>query len=305
MQNKKPPHCIIGGAPKCGTTSLAATLAKHPEIYVVPDEPHFFGSDVTYHEKNISERDYLELFKQAPTGNLCIEKSTWYLFSENAASEIYRWNPETKIIFILREPLSMLRSLHWHLFTRFAREPEKEFEVAYRLQNERAKGRQVPRNLRFQEQVQYYSVGCYATQILRFLEFFQPEQVKIFLFEDLIYDWPRVWRECIEFLQVTDVEGVVFEHQNEAYPGLRFPGFERFGAGDAARNVGQVLKSLRLRTPAIFLFHQLKKLNRTNPNKPHVGEAFAAEVRDDFKDEVLRLEEILGRNLAHWRQGPS
>ena len=43
------PNFFIIGAPKCGTTSLAAWLAEHPAIYMSQiKEPHYFSSDLNH-----------------------------------------------------------------------------------------------------------------------------------------------------------------------------------------------------------------------------------------------------------------
>ncbi len=39
------PDFIIGGAPKCGTTSLHFILDQHPRIGLPDDEIHYFDAD--------------------------------------------------------------------------------------------------------------------------------------------------------------------------------------------------------------------------------------------------------------------
>lgn len=40
------PNFLIIGPPKCGTTALYATLARHPQVFMSPvKEPYFFAFD--------------------------------------------------------------------------------------------------------------------------------------------------------------------------------------------------------------------------------------------------------------------
>ena len=59
--------------------------------------------------------DYLSLFAAAEPGQRVGEASSSYLWSHEAAGHIARMRPDAKIIAILREPASFLRSLHLQL----------------------------------------------------------------------------------------------------------------------------------------------------------------------------------------------
>ena len=110
------PNLFIVGAPKCGTTFLYHYLKQHPEIYF-PDfkEPHFFGSDLI--RKNgaydLSLNNYKSLFNSDK--KIIGEASTFYIFSKNAAKEIYDFNPDAKIIIMLRNLVDLAYSLHSQL----------------------------------------------------------------------------------------------------------------------------------------------------------------------------------------------
>lgn len=106
------PDFFIAGAPKCGTIAMCAYLAQNPNIFIPRNtEPNFFASDLTGKRTIRTEAEYLNLFRDGG-GKLCGEGSTWYLFSKRAAKEIYDFNPDAKIIIMLREPVEFLRSLH-------------------------------------------------------------------------------------------------------------------------------------------------------------------------------------------------
>ncbi len=112
----KKPDFFIVGAPKCGTTSLYHYLAQHPDIFTPTiKESYYFCPDITakIHNKPKvnSLEEYLSLFEDSH-GKICGEASVLYLVSEVAAQKIKDFNPNAKIIIMLREPVSLMYSLH-------------------------------------------------------------------------------------------------------------------------------------------------------------------------------------------------
>ena len=126
------PDFIIGGAPKCGTTSLHQMLDQHPDIWVARNELYFFDMDdpiahgdfLEVHGNDLSWRDpedptfqdwYRSRFAEAPNGSLIGEDTTTYLMSDVAAHRIKAADQNVKIIFMLRDPVKRAFSQYWHL----------------------------------------------------------------------------------------------------------------------------------------------------------------------------------------------
>ena len=118
------PNLFIVGQPKSGTTALHQFLGQHPEIFMSSiKEPHFFCSDFhlesdrAYGKQRFfdfrNESAYLQIFAKAEGAEIAGESSTNYLYSQVAAEKIYNFNPDAKIIIILREPAKFLYSLHF------------------------------------------------------------------------------------------------------------------------------------------------------------------------------------------------
>src|SRR5208283_2428313 len=93
------PDFAIIGAPKCGTSSLHATVEQHPDIcmsYV--KEPHFFAFDLPGC-RDVADADaYRRLFRLRRPGQLRGETSVFYLYSSHAVPAMLRQNPKIKII---------------------------------------------------------------------------------------------------------------------------------------------------------------------------------------------------------------
>src|SRR5579864_3973839 len=83
------PDFFIVGAPKAGTSAMAAQLGQHPEIFMCPvKEPQFFGRDQRHiggPRRSLSE--YLSLFDAAGQSARVGEASTNYLYSATAPEE--------------------------------------------------------------------------------------------------------------------------------------------------------------------------------------------------------------------------
>jgi len=111
------PNLFIVGSMKCGTTALYDFLTKHPRISgSKPKELHYF---TTY--KNKGEAWYLSHFKKDPEAQYYLEASPTYFdkaWNEEIPRSIKCFNPEAKIIIMIRDPLMRAISHYYHLRTR-------------------------------------------------------------------------------------------------------------------------------------------------------------------------------------------
>lgn len=205
--------CIVG-MPKAGTTSLHQYLAQHPEIFMSSDkEPHFFSTDLLQEGAELhgypkytrypSLEKYHQLFSERGDAKIVGESSVFYLFSQNAAEEIHRYNPDAKIIIMLREPVAFLYSLHSQgLFS--GNETEANFERALEMQGVRKNGEELPPTVHFPSRLYYDEHIEISSQILRYIELFPREQIKIILFDDFKEGTEEVYKDVLEFLDVFD-----------------------------------------------------------------------------------------------------
>src|SRR5215475_12959925 len=107
--SKKPDFFIVG-APRSATTAMAQFLGIHPEIFMARKEMHVFGADLRFGQR-FYRRDletYAMAFEARNGHRLAGEASVWYLFSTRAAAEIKKFNPEARIIIMLREPVETI-----------------------------------------------------------------------------------------------------------------------------------------------------------------------------------------------------
>lgn len=97
------PTFLCIGVQKAGTTSLINYLSQHPDIYIHPNEIHFFDDT-----SNIDIEKYENNFNTDKP--IVGEKTPAYCYLQYSIDRIYEYNPNMKLILILREPISRLIS---------------------------------------------------------------------------------------------------------------------------------------------------------------------------------------------------
>jgi hypothetical protein len=300
---KKIPNLFLVGAPKCGTTALATYLGDHPAIFMsTPKEPHYFATDFPKHRLITDEASYLSLFRNVSnTQNIVGEASVHYLYSREAIRNIHTFNPDAKLIAMLRNPIEMVYSLHSQALHN-TDEDEPDFFRAWSLQGDRKAGRNLPRNCRTPEVLMYGEIGRYGEQVERMLSIFPKEQVKLILFDEFKNDARAIYEETLDFLGVMSDGRQQFEVVNankmrHSYGLAKWasnpPRFVRntwaclkrwFGLSD---NTGQ----------AIGDWIERVNVKVTPRPMPH-GVRLMLELA--YKDDISKLEALLNRDLSHW-----
>lgn len=211
----KKPNFFIVGKPKSGTTALYYFLRQHPQIFMPEQkEPWFFATDIIkdsdkfYDYKKYydnpwqrEEGEYIKLFKEAEKEKAVGEATTVYLYSTEAAKNIYEFNTDARIIGLLREPVDFLYSFYYY-WIREGRENAKTFEQALELEDRRKKGEDIPPNIRFPSELYYSERIKYAEQVKRYLDLFGKKQTKIIIYEDYRANNEKVYKEILDFLSV-------------------------------------------------------------------------------------------------------
>ncbi len=199
------PNFFIVGAAKSGTSSLFYYLELHPDVYMSPiKEPHYFAHEYFPHkftgpgDEGFSDNrirnldDYLKLFSSGKNAWVRGEGSVYYLYFPGIAERLYEFNPDSKVIIILRNPVDRAFSAYMHT-VRDGRET-LTFEQALEQEEQR-------RQQGYQPLWWYRELGLYSSQVKRYVDVFPQSQLKIFLFEDL-RNTQQVVHETLEFLNL-------------------------------------------------------------------------------------------------------
>jgi hypothetical protein len=306
------PNFFILGGPKCGTTALYEYLVTHPRIFMSSQkEIHYFSDDVLVIPGHLSENRYLELFQEATPEHLAVgEASVFYLYSPRAVTRILEFNPEARMIAMVRNPIDMAYSFHQQLLWSTVEEVE-DFAEAWHLQAERRAHRRLPARYRRDDPrvdyLQYADICRLGTQIGRLLDLAPHGQVKIVVFDDFVRDTQRVYEEVLAFLSVPSDAKTSFPRINENKV------FKNTWARTLKsrivnlpppirRTVDFVKRTTGIRDFGIYR-RSVRLLNRQfeATKRPDLDSAFREELREHFRPEIAKLEEALDRDFSHWQ----
>src|SRR5437870_9808889 len=100
--DQKLPNFLIGGPPKCASTSLNFYLKQHPEIFMSPVKQTRFFS--VYYDKGFDY--YISTYFSGITNEKVAGEATpTYFLLPFVPERIKTFNPAMKIIFCLRNPV--------------------------------------------------------------------------------------------------------------------------------------------------------------------------------------------------------
>ncbi len=302
----KKPNFFIVGAPKAGTTAFYEYLRQHPDIFMsqYKKEPHYFAKDLHRFKRIVRNlhwiteiNDYLELFESAESESRIGEASVFYLYSETAAREIYRFNPQARIIIMLRKPAELMYSMHSTFLLLHERHRPQEFRKALEMEKRGEIESGVPDHERSHIS-QTYAIASFLNQVKRFIDIFPREQIHFILYDDIKNDTSSVYRDTLRFLQVDDT----FQ-----------PRLNIINKNKTVRShfIHQIVvtrpllisKILRLFTTRkmrqqISLF--INELNYKEFERSPMDPILEDEISEYFKKDIIELSGIIERDLSNW-----
>lgn len=296
------PNFFIVGAPKCGTTALSEYLKEHPQVcFSYPKEPHFFATDLPSYRVVTRESDYLErCFGHChPRCSAVGEGSVYYLFSKDAIPNLLEFNPHSRVVVMIRNPVDLVYSLHSQFLFNFFEE-EEDFERAWALQEPRREGRCIPRGCHEPRLLQYREVAALGTQLRALMQVVRRDRLRVILFDDFVDDTRRVYERVLRFLDLTPDDRSSFSPAN---PSSRHVSR---ALGHALQNpprwlmrlAGRVKRRLGIRSFGIG--ERLQELNTRPRPRPPLPRPLRTRIVKEFEDEIALLERLCGRDLSHW-----
>jgi hypothetical protein len=294
----KRPDFFIVGAFKAGTTAMYEYLRAHPQIFMsVPKEPMYFGQDLTPRYRRMTENEYLGLFREARADQRAGEASPWYLYSKSAPAEIDAFDPQSKVIIMLRNPVDVMYAQHSQLVFN-QREDLTDFQAALDAEPDRLRGERVPVDAIRPEALYYRQSVRFPEQVERWLEVFGRERVHFIVFDDLVVDVSAVYRDTLEFLGVdptVELDLSVYNPNKQARSGR----IQRLIF--APRGPFRALFGALRRFP---LMHRVRdamvSANSARATRQTMDPALRARLTEEFAPQVAALGRIIGRDLTAW-----
>lgn len=289
----KKPNFFIIGAPKCGTTSLAAWLTLHPNVYVSPvKEPCFFNRDGLYRIGSLPK--YEALFAKAGPEHVAVgEASTHYLYSREAVPRILEHNPDARFIVSIRNPIEMVQALHAERVWQ-GEETVKKFEDAWRLQEARQRGKYIPKTVhKDPERLQYGSYCRLGEQLTRLYAHVSKDRVLVLVLDDIAENPKREYQKVLNFLGIPD-DG------RDEFPVLN----PRKAARSAylsyvTLRLGDIKRALGITRP-LGIARWISAVNTRQPRAGRLPDDLRAELHSYFAGDIHLLEQLLQRDFSRW-----
>ena len=293
------PDFLVVGAAKSGTTALHEYLRQHPQICMSRrKEPNFFAFDQCPpdfrgpNDSTIVNRDsvwrltdYERQFDRARPDQRVGEISPRYLSTEGSSERIRRLIPEARLVAVLRQPADRAWS-HFSMLLRDGFEPCATLEEAIADEPRRqAENWSAGR---------HFERGLYASQLQRYYDRFPREQIRVYLYDDFTADPGALFRDLFGFLGVEpgfvpDMTRRPNESGDVRDPVLRWL-WTRPGARSFVRPY--LPKALRQAVSGWVIQRPLIRREMTPETRSWLTEL--------YRDEILRLQKLLGRDLSAW-----
>ena len=297
------PNCLIIGAAKAGTTALYRYLREHPQVFMSPvKEPSFFAhegarldecfrgpGDWIVAQNTVTRwEDYLQLFAAAPdTATAIGEASVIYLQSPEAPARIRRYVPQARLIAVLRQPADRAYS-HYLMLRRDGRESVRDFREALRREDERVR-------LGWGTGWHYRRRGFYAESVERYQALFSREQLRFYLYEDWQADNLGVLPDIFRFLEIDD------NFMPTTTRRYNVGGLPRSRVWHTLLHQPHPLKDLvRPMFPKPLADRLWLGLRDMNLVRDSLDPALRAELTEEYRADILRLQDLLQRDLSHW-----
>ena len=320
--NRQSRFAFIVGAPRCGTTTLASFLQQHPDVcFSAVKEPHFFSRDEVAalpasELEGVVAEEYWQRFFGHCEGDpqLYAEGSVTYLYVPERMEPILKLWPEAKFVIALRDPLSMLPSLHARLLVT-GDETIRDFPTAWAKIGDRAQGKSIPKSAMDARWLRYDWAGQLGKNVERFLATVGRERCHVVLFDDLVGDPAGTYQRLCRFLGIAPWAETDFQPQR-VNKTIRIGWLQRLLkrppkairtalAGEKFHRREKKVGTTQ--SPALAAIFRVRKRllewNKVPARREPLDPGVRQEIIDRLRDDVILLSKVIDRDLSHWLGG--
>lgn len=294
------PNFLVFGAAKSGTTSVYKYLQQHPDVLMSSfKEPGFFAFEGEHPTLNgpgaqkwvdrwvVTDLEaYQKLFDYQ--GEKAIgDASPYYIYYEKTPYNIKKHVPQMKLIAILREPVERAFSNYVWAF-RDRAENLTNFSEALAVEESRIKDNWGPK-------WHYKNQGFYYQQLKPYYELFPSEQIKIYLYDDLVSDSVKTMQDIFEFLGVD----VGFEpNMKKKHNASKLPKNKSWhNFLDKPNIIKSVMKPL---LPLQFRHNLKQNAKQKNLYKPQLEPQVRQQLAAEYREDILKLQDLIQQDLSKW-----
>jgi hypothetical protein len=268
------PHFLIVGAPRSGTSALNRYLSEHPDVFTPPrKELHFF--DRNFHRGLDWYRDH---FSGVPSDRIMGESTPAYMGHPRAIERIAATIPEAKLIAILRDPVERAYSHYWWKRARGVESLSFQDAIAAEMAGK------PPSGFARTHLYDYIGRGRYFDQLNRVSNYYDREQLLVFLLDDLRVSPQGTYEQMCAFLSIDST----FEPPGLGRTVNQFVRYRSTGLRRISKSLPSVLR---------------KPVNRFNvqpDSYPPLDQATRDRLTALYREDNKRLSAWLDRDLSMW-----
>ena len=305
------PTFIIGGERRSGSTTLYESLKTHPEIDMLPQsdydffiEPELFAktppenTELNRWEATNDIFNYEKLFDNLQ--DVCGQKDADLLWWKPSHKRLASHLPDTKFIFILRDPVKRAESQYFN-------ELRKGRET---LTFKEALLREEKGTLNSWEKLhlQYKARGCYVKSLEHFFKYINRDRVRVIILEELFLDWEMTMGQLADFLGVDGTHFLKLKpvHSNKKVNLVRRDFSNKpavkwfFDLWDRATEACIVRTNKTTDSRMKWRKRLRGAYYKSRPADLETNRQIYEELQRYYRPYNKRLEELLGIKLKHW-----
>ncbi|SEA54763.1 sulfotransferase [Psychroflexus halocasei] len=307
----KLPNFIIAGERRSGSTTLYEVLKQHSEIDMHPlsDMDFFIEKDlfslqpikndqIIQWDNYAKIKDYKKLFPK--TDKKTAQKDADLLWWKPAHKRLANYLPETKFIFVLRNPVKRAESQYWNE-VRKGREL-RSFEKAIKESKKHTSSNWHNLHLEYKER------GCYINSLNHFFEYIPENGCHVVILEKLFKNWDEEMVKIANFLDIDKEEAKSLNpiHSNKENVLIINPKYQDKSIGkiisiyDRICNgiIRRLVKDKHLKNKLQNFFLRLGKVSKRKISP--VNQKLLKQLKEFYKPYNRLLEEKLNISLKEW-----
>lgn len=294
------PNFIIGGAPKCATSTVYGWLHQHPQVsgskkkepFYLMDEGHPQLSDNNYIKYGVD--GYGSVFEPDVKNEVLMEGTTQYLYQDTALKFAQNEGVDCKFLFILRDPIKRIYSSFDYARNNLA---SIDNDVTFSEFIDAARGKSKVKGVSGVNDLLPYELeyGFYSKYLTNWDSLIENGRVKIMVFEDLIRDPLPKMVELCDFIGIQPVfyKDFVFAKKNESLV-IKNQGMHRL-----AKKMRNVIPIGSLKKVIKKIYFEIQSSPKNSNNKP-VYEQEEDLLRGIYSKDVRNLSDKYGLDISSW-----
>ena len=295
------PDFLVIGAQKAASTYVQFCLSDHPDIWMPNGETPYF-EDPDYHQAG---PDVLRRVLAGRTERLVGLKRPQWIGRAEAPARICRDLPDARLIAVLRNPVDRAVSAYYH-YMRGSYLPvlDPEIGLARLLDADPDFAAAWPRSWEVLE------FGLYHKHLIGYAPFLDRGTIKVLLQEDVIRDPVGAARGLYAFLGVDEgftPRRTATRPQAVVYDLRRLRWLQTAGRltmrknADKTRSIGHRNRLAQVGYRAWRAVDETLMERLFPSRKPRLSAALKDRLAACYRDDIARLEGLIGRDLSGWR----